>query len=229
MNRKSPYRTTHKVLIADDHDIFRHGLKTLLNKYSFIRFCGEASNGQELQLLIEQQVPDLIFMDIHMPGGDGVEATREILKSYPDMKIVMLSSYDDALMVERMIRMGAVAYLTKSITSQILDTLFEKILKDEIFISPDAVNNVMLKKMTSTSPAPVTKEHIEWLAHEITLREKEVLGMLVKGSTQKQIAQELNLSPRTVETHKEKLMKRLGVKNIPELIAVAYEYKLVQE
>jgi DNA-binding NarL/FixJ family response regulator len=226
MNRNSPHPAIHKVLIADDHDIFRHGLKTLLNKYAFIKFNGEASNGHELQLLIQKEIPDIIFMDIHMPGGDGIEATKEILRIYPDIKIVMLSSYDDALMVDRMIKMGAIAYLTKTITLQLLDTLFEKIFNDEIFISPDAANNLMLGQLT-TGSSPIMEKQTQWLVEEITFREKEVLGLLVKGSTQKQIAEELNLSPRTVETHKEKLMKRLGAKNIAEMISLAHQYKIV--
>ena len=223
---KSLPQKTYKVLIADDHAIFRHGLKTLLNKYPFIQFSGEASNGRELKELVKKVLPDLVFMDIHMPGGDGIEATPEILKLNQDIKIIILSSYDDAVMVKKMIGLGASAYLTKSITLELLDTLFEKIARDEIFISPDAANNMVLNTLTTTS-SPVMEKHTQWIVEEITPRQKQVLEMLIKGKSTKQISLQLNIGSRTIETHKEKLMKKLGVKNTAELLAIAYEYKLV--
>lgn len=225
-SRKSTQQKTYKVLIADDHAIFRHGLKALLNKYPFIKFSGEASNGTELKELVAKVQPHLIFMDIHMPGGDGIEATREILKMDQKIKIVILSSYDDAIMVKKMISLGATAYLTKSITLPLLDTLFEKLAKDEIFISPDAANNVVLNKLTETS-SPIMEKHTEWLQEGMSPRQKQVLEMLSKGKSTKQISTQLNIGSRTIETHKEKLMKKLGVKNTAELIARAYEFKLV--
>lgn len=225
-SRKSPNQNTYKVLVADDHSIFRHGLKVLLNKYPFIKFSGEASNGTELKEMVKKVQPDLIFMDIHMPGGDGIEATPEILKMDEKIKIIILSSYDDAIMVKKMISLGATAYLTKSITLSLLDTLFEKLAKDEIFISPDAANNVVLNKLTETS-SPVMERHTEWLQEGMSPRQKQVLEMLSKGKSTKQISTLLNIGSRTIETHKEKLMKKLGVKNTAELVAKAYQYKLV--
>lgn len=225
-SRKNPNQRTYKVLIADDHNIFRHGLKTLLNKYPFIKFSGEASNGKELVKMAKEVQPDLIFMDIHMPGGDGIEATTEIRKLDHKTKIIILSSYDDAIMVKKMMDLGASAYLTKTITLQLLDTLFEKMSRDEVFISPDAATNMILGNLTTTS-SPVMEKHTEWLEEEITPRQKQVLEMLAKGKSTKQIASQLSLGSRTVETHKENLMKKLGVKSTVELMAVAQEYKLI--
>ncbi len=225
---KSSVQRTYKALIADDHDIFRHGLKTLLNKYPFINFKGEASNGKELKKLVIKHRPDIIFMDLHMPGGHGVEATYEILENYPQIKIVVLSFYDDALTVERMMKLGAVAYLTKKISLKLLDAMFDNILNNLPYISPDAANNVALHKiLPAPSSAPAMPEQCQWLAEEITLREKQVLKMTTQGFSQKQIAAQLHLSARTIETHKEKLMKKLGAKNQAELISMAHEYKLV--
>jgi DNA-binding NarL/FixJ family response regulator len=224
--RKTQHQKVYKVLIADDHDIFRHGLKSLLNKYPFLAFKGEASNGKDLKTLVTKEKPDLIFVDLHMPGGHGTDATAEIRKEYPNIKIIVLSFYDDALTVERLIKLGASAYLTKNISVEILDAMFEKVLNGQPFISPDAASNVAMSKILPI-PAPSMPEQSQWLLNEVTPREKQVLKMLTEGSTQKEIASELNLSPRTIESHKEKLMKRLGAKNLAELISVAHQYKLV--
>ncbi len=215
-----------KVLIADDHSIFRHGLKTLLTKYSFVHFKGEASNGSELQKMVDSAQPDLIFMDLHMPGGHGIETTEAILKKYPRIKIVILSFYDDALTVKKMMTLGASAYLTKNISLEILDAMFEQVRNNHTYVSPDAITNMAQHKILP-GPSPTLTEQDQWLLEEITLREKQVLKLIVKGFSQKEIAGELSLSPKTIETHKEKLMKRLGAKNQAELISMAYKYKLL--
>jgi DNA-binding NarL/FixJ family response regulator len=223
---KNVAQRAHKVLIADDHDIFRHGLKTLLKKYPFINCIGDASNGKELVKLIQRDQPDLIFMDLHMPGGHGVEATTEILKEYPGIKIVVLSLFDDVLTVERMMKMGVIGYLTKNISVELLDAMFEKVLNGVAYICPDAANNIAMNKIVPTATS-IIPEQVRWLEEEITTREKQVLRMTTQGMSQKQMAANLRLSPRTIETHKEKLMKKLGAKNTAELISLAYEYKLV--
>jgi len=215
-----------KVLIADDHTIFRHGLKAYLNSFSFIKFKGEAANGKELIKLIEKDIPDLVFMDLHMPGGHGPEATADILKEYPSIKIVVLSFYDDALTVDRMMKMGASAYLTKNISLELLDAMFDKVLNGQPYISPDAANNVALHKVIP-NPSTATIEKTEWFENEVTPREKQVLKLITMGMSLKEAAAELGLSTRTAESHKNKLMKKLGAKNLAELISIAYEYKLL--
>jgi len=217
---------TYKVLIADDHAIFRHGLRSLLNTYYFVQFSGEASNGKELLELVKQEKPDLIFLDIHMPNGDGIEATPEILNIDPNIKIVILSSYDDAIMVKKMMDLGVSAYLTKTITTTLLNTLFEKIGKDEVFISPDATNNMVLNKLT-TSSTPSMIQHTQWLENEISPRQKQVLDMLINGKSTKEISTHLKLGSRTIETHRVNLLKKFGVKTTPELVAKAREFKVV--
>ncbi len=215
-----------KVLIADDHTIFRHGLKTYLNSYPFIKYRGEASNGKELIKLIEMEMPDLIFMDLHMPGGHGAETTADILKEYPSIKIVILSFYDDALTVERMMKMGASAYLTKIISFELLDDMFEKVLTGQPYISPDAANNVAMHKVIP-NPSAASVEQTKWFEKEVTVREKQVLKLITMGLSLKEIGNELGLSSRTAESHKNKLMKKLGAKNLAELISIAHEYKLL--
>lgn len=215
-----------KVLIADDHTIFRHGLKAYLNSFPFIKFRGEAANGKELMKLIEKEIPDVIFMDLHMPGGHGPETTADILKEYPTIKIVVLSFYDDALTVERMMKMGASAYLTKNISLELLDAMFEKVLNGQAYISPDAANNVAMHKVIP-NPSSATIEQTEWFENEVTVREKQVLKLITMGMSLKEVGNELGLGYRTAESHKNKLMKKLGAKNLAELISIAHEYKLL--
>jgi len=217
---------TYKVLVADDHDIFRHGLKNLLNKYPFIQVKGEASNGTGLMQLVEREQPDMVFMDLHMPGGHGVETTAELTKMHPNIRIIILSFYDDNLTVEKLMKMGASAYLTKSISKEILDDMFDKVCNGLSYVSPDIAPNLVMSNLATTS-STLLPEQAQWLLDEITPREKQVLKMLTEGATQKQIAAQLNLSPRTVESHKEKLMKRLGTKNLAQLISAAHQYKLI--
>ena len=217
---------SYKILIADDHDIFRHGLRALLNKYPFINCKGEASNGKELKKLVSYDPPDMIFMDLHMPGGHGAQTTVEILREYPQVKIIILSLYNDALTVERMMKTGAFAYLTKSINIKILDAMFEKVLNNVPYICPEAATNLVTHKILPNI-SPTMPEQTQWLAEEITVREKQVLAMTTQGMSQKEMADKLHLSTRTIETHKEKLMRKLGAKNKAELISIAHEYKLL--
>jgi DNA-binding NarL/FixJ family response regulator len=215
-----------KVLIADDHSIFRHGLKSYLNNYPFIKFRGEAANGKELLKLIGMEIPDLVFIDLHMPGGHGAEAAADILKEYPSVKIVILSFYDDALTVDRMMKMGASAYLTKNISMEILDAMFEKILNGSRYMSPDASNNLAMHKVIP-HPSSASIEQTNWFEKEVTDREKQVLKLITQGLSLKEIGNELGLSNRTAESHKNKLMKKLGAKNLAELISIAHEYQLL--
>ena len=171
---KNSIQKTYKVLVADDHDIFRHGLKTLLCKYPFIKFKGEASNGKELKDLAKKEQPDLIFMDLHMPGGHGIEATTEILHEHPEIKIVVLSFYDDAITVERMMKLGASAYLTKNISFQVLDMMFEKVLNGFQYISPEAASNIMINKI-SPGPSLGTPEQGLWLQNAANPRQSRVV------------------------------------------------------
>jgi DNA-binding NarL/FixJ family response regulator len=139
---------------------------------------------------------------------------------------VILSSYDDAITIKKMMDLGVSAYLTKTITPSLLNTLFEKLEKNEIFISPDAANNVAFNKLP-TSSTPVMGQQVQWMEEEMSPRQKEVLEMLVNGKSTKEISTRLNLSSRTIDTHREKLMKKFGVNTTRELIAKVSEYKVV--
>lgn len=226
LDKHYPY-ALQKVVIADDHAIFRHGLKTLLLKYPFIKLVGEASNGRSLIRLVATEKPTMVFTDLHMPDSHGMEAVKEIREFYPKVKVVVLSFYNDALTVERMLKLGVNAYLSKNITIPLMDKMFAAVFKDKVYTCPDAANNLLNHKIQSTSLGGKAPKPDNWLGEDITAREKQVLKGMMEGKTYKQIGISLGLSTRTVETHKYKLLKKLGAASTAELIAVAYEYKLV--
>lgn len=219
--KEGPFR----VILADDHEIFRHGLKDLLQAFPFIKVVDEVANGRKLIKLIEQLGVDMIFMDLHMPGGHGGEATAKVLAEFPQVKVIVLSTYNDALTVERMMKMGAAAYLTKNINKQVLQTMFDKVLNNEIYLSDDAEKSNQVKRPELTAAGIKTQQ---WLAAELSDREKEIMVFTVRGFTMKEMAKALKISVRTVEFHKGNLMLKLNAKTTAEIIAIAYKFNLVQ-
>ncbi len=215
----------YRVILADDHEIFRRGLKDLLSKFPFLKVVDEVPNGKKLPKLIEQLGVDIIFMDLNMPGGHGGEATAKIRAEFPHVRIIILSSYNDDLTVERMMKMGAAAYLTKNINKLVLQKMFDKVLNNEIYLSEDAEKNQPIKKPVTTMPNSKTAK---WLENELSEREKEVLIHTVSGLGMKEIAKELKISLRTVEFHKGNLMTKLNARSTAELIAIAYKFNLVK-
>ena len=216
----------YKVMIAEDHDIFRHGLKNLLNKYSFLICTGEAANGKDLLELIKKDPPDLVFMDLHMAGGHGIAASEEIIAKYPSIKIVVLSSFDDAITIDKMMIMGVKGYMTKNISIELLDKMFEKVLSGNIYLCPVAYHSIS-KNQILPSIQPHLPNQLDELMKKISSREQQVMKRIAEVMTQKEIAAGLGLSPRTIETYKESLMKKLKAKNTAEVISIAFEYKLI--
>lgn len=224
---KEGFPQVYRVIIADDHEIFRQGLGMLLSRYPFLQVAGEAANGRELRELVEDINPDLIFLDLNMPVENGFIAATEILKQHPAIRIIVLTFYDDVVTVERMMKLGAAAYITKGMTRKQLEEVLDNVLHNRRYISSDVATSVALTKMSLYEEDQFIHQQSQWLAEELTIREKQVLRMIVQGNTQRQIADTLYLSPRTVETHKIKLMRKMGVKNTAEMIAVAHQYRLV--
>lgn len=218
---------TYKVVIADDHEIFRDGLALLLKRYPSLKVVGEAGNGKELRDMVESHRPDLVFLDLNMPVENGMSAATEILQRYPDTKIIILTFYDDAVTVERMMKLGASAFITKSLGRKELEDVLTNVINNRRYISADAASNLALHKVAMMEDNKSMQSQTQWLSEELTPREKQVLLMIIKGQTHRQIADQLHLSTRTVETHKVKLLRKTGTRNTAELIAVAHQYKLV--
>jgi DNA-binding NarL/FixJ family response regulator len=211
-----------KVAIADDHKIFRKGVILSLRPYSAIKFVQEAENGQELLDGLAASGPDVVLMDLRMPQKDGIETTKIIAKQYPSIHIIALTMYEDERFVSHMMEIGANGYLLKSADpSEIKRAIIEVATKG--YYLNNFVNRILLKK------SHVRTKTIPSLNTEITLndREREVVRYICMEFTAQEIAQKIDVSPRTVEAIKDRLMERFGAKNTAGLVFFAVKNNLI--
>ena len=211
-----------KVAIADDHKIFRKGVILSLRPYSAIKFVQEAENGQELLDGLAASEPDVVLMDLRMPQKDGIETTKIIAKQYPSIHIIALTMYEDERFVNHMMEIGANGYLLKSADpSEIKRAIIEVATKG--YYLNNFVNRILLKK------SHVRTKTIPSLNTEITLndREREVVRYICMEFTAQEIAQKIDVSPRTVEAIKDRLMERFGAKNTAGLVFFAVKNNLI--
>ncbi|MCF8342043.1 MAG: response regulator transcription factor [Chitinophagaceae bacterium] len=211
-----------KVAIADDHKIFRKGVILSMRTYPNIKFVQEADNGDELLEGIVENQPDVILMDLRMPHKDGIETTKIIHKLYPNIKILVLTMYEDERFVSHLMENGANGYLLKSTDpSEIKKAIMEVLVRG--YYLNNFVNKILLKK------SHTKVKTIPSLTNEITIneREREVLRLLCREYTAQETALKLNISPRTVEAIKDRLMERFGTKNTAGLVFFAVKNNLV--
>lgn len=211
-----------KVAIADDHKIFRKGVILSLRSYTNIKFVLEADNGDQLIEGIPTAEPEVILMDLRMPGKDGIEATKIISKQYPNIHIIVLSMYEDDRFVSHMMENGASGYLLKNAEPQEIRRAIMDAHEKGYYLN-SFVNRILLKK------AHAKQKVIPSLNSEITLseREKDVLKFICMEFTAQEIAQKMDISPRTVEAVKDRLMERFGSKNTAGLVFFAVKNNLV--
>lgn len=213
-----------KVAIADDHKIFRKGVILSMRPYTNIQFIFEAENGEELidKLATTEGQPDVILMDLRMPKKDGIETTKYIAKTYPHIQIIALTMFEDERFVSHMMEIGANGYLLKSADpAEIRKAIME--VKSKGYYLNNFVNRILLKKSHSrTKVAPS-------LSSEITLsaRERDVIKYICMEYTAQEIAQTLEVSTRTVEAIKDRLMEKFGVKNTAGLVFFSVKNNLI--
>ncbi|MEO0339510.1 MAG: response regulator transcription factor [Bacteroidota bacterium] len=213
-----------RLAIADDQLLFLKGLKLLLKSFEEIELIIEAHNGQELLDAIAQQEPDVVITDLRMPILDGLEATEQIKALYPNIKILLLSMYDDERLINHMMKVGANGYLLKNEEPEVLRKAIHAVVEKEFYFT-DYVSKALLKGMQRKN-----KEVRPWKAGDtlsITKREMEVLQLICKQYTSAEIAEELVISIRTVENHRKSLMEKTDVKNTAGLIIFAIRNQLV--
>jgi DNA-binding NarL/FixJ family response regulator len=211
-----------KAAIADDHKIFRKGVILSLRAYPNIKFVQEAENGEELLAGIQESQPDVILMDLRMPQKDGIEATKIISKLYPNIKVLVLTMYEDERFVSHLMENGANGYLLKSADPAEIRNAIMEVMARGYYLN-NFVNRVLLKKSHSRS------KNIPSLNNEVTLndKEREVVRLLCMEYTASEIAQKMEISPRTVEAIKDRLMERFGAKNTAGLVFFAVKNNLV--
>ena len=217
MTQEPPIR----IVLADDHHVVRKGIRALLEKASDIQVVGEASDGREAVDLVSELAPDVLLMDIAMPRMDGIQALELVLASGVPTHIVMLSMYSDKALVQQTLRNGASGYLLKGSVVEELLLAVRAASKGDLYLSPTISRSVLTDLMTGANgSAPLSYE-------ELTLREREVLQLIVEGHTNAAIAKMLGVSIKTVEKHRASIMSKLGAHNLTELIRAAIKHKLV--
>ena len=213
---------TIKVAIADDHKIFRKGVILSLRPYHNIKFVLEAENGEELIQGIEDASPDIILMDLKMPVKDGIETTKYINKHYPSIRILVLTMYEDERFVGHLMDSGANGYLLKSTDPEEIKQGITDVMRTGFYLN-NFVNRVLIKKNYAKQKFnPNLNSEII-----ISEREKEVLSLVCMEYTAQEIAQKMDISARTVEAIKDRLMERFGVKNSVGLVFFAMKNSLI--
>ncbi|MGA9538507.1 MAG: response regulator transcription factor [Desulfobacterales bacterium] len=204
-----------RIFIVDDHRIVREGLQSLVEKENDLEVVGMAENGRQALLLARRLKPDVVIMDIAMPELNGVDATRQILDEVPGVKVIALSMHSEKQFVEGMLRAGVMGYLLKESAFEELIKAIRIVCAGKKYLSPD-VTDIVLRDYLS----PPDGKDIEQ-ASDLTLREREVLQLLAEGRATKKIAERLNISVKTVESHRKNLMDKLNLHTVAELTKYA--------
>jgi DNA-binding NarL/FixJ family response regulator len=214
---------TKKIIIVDDHKIFRDGLRSIISGEGIAEIIGEASNGKELLDLLNHQLPDMILMDIEMPVMDGIEATRLAVEKHPDIKILALSMFGDEKFYYKMIEAGVKGFALK--TSGI-DKLKKAMLD---VISGDCYFDEELLRRVIKNLGKEKKNHQEEgeLSGKLTQREIEVLSLISEGFTNEEIAEKIHISPATVKGHRSNILSKTGCKNTASLVVYAIRNKII--
>jgi two-component system, NarL family, response regulator NreC len=205
-----------RILIADDHPFMRTGLRHVLEEHPEFRIIGEASDGREAVQIAQKEKPEIAILDVGMPNLNGIEAARQICDSVPSTAIIVLSMHSDESYVLRALKAGARAYLLKQSAEADLIGAVKAVSQGKSFFSP-AISQMMLEDYMRQ----IRDRDVEDTYELLTPREREILQMIAEGKSNKDVANQLNLSVYTVETHRANLMEKLGLHTVPELILYA--------
>ncbi len=207
----------YRIIIADDHVIFRKGMKRLIGEISDLEVVGEANDGLQLLKLLKETETDMVLLDISMPGLRGIEATREIKMVYPHVSVLILTMHKNIEYLYHGISAGAQGYLLKEDSDVELLTAIEAIRNGDIYIT------TLLAGEIAGDLSALQKGEWEPLSIPLSIREREILKLISEGEPNKEIADILHISKRTVETHRAKIMRKLNLKNTAELVRYAIE------
>ena len=212
-------RTKHRILLVDDHPLVRRGIADVLNREKDLEVCGEAADVSEAMRELERTHPDLVLVDLTLKSGHGIELIEKIKASDPRVKTLVSSMHDETLFAERVLQAGAMGYLTKQEPPETLLGAIRQVLRGELYLSPRMTSR-LLHRVAAGGPSQ--EDPIKSLSN----REIEVYEMIGQGLTIQQIAARLHLSPKTIETHREKIKQKLNLKNSTELNRRAVQWVL---
>ena len=205
-----------RIVLCDDHQIIREGLRALLDNQSDMKVLGEGVNGHEAISLAEKHAPDIIVMDVAMPDFNGIAATRRLREQQPRIKILALSMHSDRRFVTGMLEAGASGYLLKDCAFSELANAIRTIASGGLYISPRIAGNVLQEFARRGKPARNKPPKVE-----LTSREEEILQLIAEGKSTKDIAADLHVSVKTVETHRTHIMRKVGAHNVAALTKFA--------
>jgi DNA-binding NarL/FixJ family response regulator len=224
LNRLNPAMKAAKpirVILADDHPIVRAGIRSELQRFPAVEIVAEANDGREALELVKTHRPDIVFMDISMPGLNGLEATAQLLKDFPQTRVVILSRHDNEEYFWHALRAGAAGYLLKKDAMAEIGRALHQVARGEIYLSRDISKRLLNRlpvQQVALHPGPV---------EQLSQRQREILQLIAEGQTTKAIALILKISPKTVEYHRAKLMEQLGIYDIPGLVRFALRVGLI--
>jgi DNA-binding NarL/FixJ family response regulator len=210
-----------RIVLADDHALVRKGIRSLLEKLDNIEIVGEASEGREALELSKTHQPDIVFMDITMPGLNGLEAITRMKKECPTARVIMLSMHAREEYFQQALESGAAGYLLKDADWMELELAIRTVMRGETYLTPTVAKYAVdaYRRRNDGEQGPLAC---------LSSRQKEILQLIAEGYANKEIAQRLNLSPRTVETHRAELMERLNIRDVPGLVKLALRAGLIK-
>jgi len=212
------------VLLVEDHMIVRQGLRLLIEADGDIKIVGEAKTGREAVQMTRDLRPEIVVMDIAMPLLNGLEATRQILKSFPAMKVLILSAHSDPEYVEQVVKAGALGYLVKQSSGEVVAQAIRELHKGKTFFTPSIAKRLKDEYQKSTNGVGLRKKSDT----QLTSRESELLQLIAEGQANKQIASELGISIKTVEKHRQHLMEKLNIHDIAGLTRFAIATGIIE-
>ena len=212
------------ILLADDHQIVREGFRSLLEHESDIEVVGEAQNGRQAVELTRKLRPEVVLMDIAMPLLNGLEATRQIRKEFPDSRVLILSAHGDDAYVEQVTALGAAGFLLKETSSDVLAKAIREVQKGSTFFSPAISRRVLDRSQRLAARGRSSKQ----CGNRLSSREVEVLQLIAEGKSNKQVAAELGVSFKTVDKHREHLMSKLDIHDVAGLTRYAIAEGIIE-
>jgi len=213
-----------RILIADDHELIRRGVRTLLEAEPGWKVVAEASDGQEALEKAKETKPEIVVLDIGMPRLSGLEAARRLKRTLPQIKVLMLTMHDSERLAWEVLNAGALGYVTKSDTARDLIIAIEALRRDKTFFTPK-VDRIILDSFLDGASSKRAKE---MQGEQLTSRQREIVQLLAEGKTSKEVSALLNLSVKTVETHRANIMRRLSCHSVSDLVRYAVRNNIVQ-
>jgi DNA-binding NarL/FixJ family response regulator len=216
-----------KVILVDDHSLVRAGIRSLIQNISGVEVIAEANNGRDAIRLIDELIPDLVLLDIAMPELNGLEVISRISKDNTETKVIILSMHTNEEYVVQALKAGAAGYLLKDSAPNELEIAVNAVMKGETYLSPAISKHVVDNYLRRISDVSAEKERGPDIFKQLTSRQREILQLIAEGNSTKEIANKLNVSIKTVETHRMQLMDRIGIHDVAGLVRYAIRMGII--